>query len=221
MDLKTRRRKDENPMSLRNVFYTLALTGVLLFTAEQAFPQEKIKGDEKASAVSQDMIKKWTEAATPGEPHRLLEQLVGKWEIASRVWYEGPGKPPVEFKAAAEVKWVMDGRFLQEDATAEVMGMPHKSMAFTGYDNLKKKYVISYIENTATSIVTADGTFDGSGKVMTLFGKFDEPMTGERDKVIKLVTRLVGPDKHIFEIYDMVGTPDEFKALEMTYVRKR
>jgi hypothetical protein len=208
-------------MNLRNVFCGIAMAGVLLFPAELGFGQERSKGDEKASAASQEMMKRWTEAATPGEPHKLLSQYVGKWEVSTRMWFEGPGKPPVETKATVEGKWIMDGRFVQEDATSEMMGMPHKSIGVTGYDNIKKKYVISYIDNMTTSICTAEGTLDESGKVMTLFGKFDEPMTGERDKVIKFVTRLIGPDKRIFEIYDLVGTPDEFKSMEMTYARKR
>ncbi|HKG20448.1 MAG TPA: DUF1579 domain-containing protein [Blastocatellia bacterium] len=208
-------------MNLRNVFYGIAMTGLLLFPVEQSFAQEKSKGDEKASAMSQEMVKKWTEAATPGEPHKLLDQFVGKWEVSMRMWMEGPGRPPAEAKATVEGKWILDGRFVQEDSTSQIMGMPHRSIGITGYDNIKKKYVISYIENMATAICTAEGTLDESGKVMTLFGKLDEPMTGERDKVIKFVTRLIGPDKRIFEIYDLVGTPDEFKSIEMTYARKR
>ncbi|HVF88705.1 MAG TPA: DUF1579 domain-containing protein [Blastocatellia bacterium] len=208
-------------MNLRNVFCGIAMAGVLLFPAELAFAQEKSKGDEKAPAMSQEMMKRWMDAATPGEGHKLLDQFVGKWEVSTRMWIEGPGKPPAETKATVEGKWIMDGRYVQEDSTSQVMGMPHKSIGITGYDNIKKKYVMSYIDNMGTSIYTAEGTLDESGKVMTLFGKFDEPMTGERDKIIKFVTRLVGPDKHIFEIYDLVGTPDEFKSLEMTYARKR
>ena len=208
-------------MNLRSVFCRALLAVVLLFSAVEVFSQEKSKGNEKAPAMSEEMMKRWMDAATPGDSHKLLDQFVGKWEVASRVWLEGPGKPPTEGKAAAEIKWILDGRYVQEDATAQVMGMPHKSIGITGYDNIKKKYVMSYIDNMATGIYTGEGTLDASGKVMTLFGKFDEPMTGERDKVIKFVLRLAGPDKHIFEIYDLVGTPDEFKSVEMTYVRKR
>jgi hypothetical protein len=208
-------------MNLRNIFCGIAMAGVLLIPAEHVFAQDKSKGGEKAPAISQEMMKRWTEAATPGESHKLLDQFVGKWDVSTRMWFEGPGKPPTEGKAAVEIKWILDGRFLQEDAASEMMGMPHKSIAITGYDNIKKKYVVSYMDNMGTAIFTGEGTIDESGKVMTLFGKFDEPMTGERDKVIKMVTRLIGPDKHTFEIYDLVGTSSEFKSLEMTYVRKR
>lgn len=208
-------------MNLRNIFCGITMAGVLLIPAELVFPQDKSKGGEKTPAMSEEMMKKWAEAGTPGEPHKVLDQFVGKWDVATRVWMEGPAKPPVEMKATAEVKWILDGRFLQEDASCQMMGMSQKSIAVTGYDNLKKKYVVSYIDNMSTALFTGEGTLDASGKVMTLFGKFDEPMTGERDKVIKFVTRLIGPDKHIFEIYDLVGTPNEFKSLEMTYVRRR
>lgn len=208
-------------MNLRNIFCGIAMAGVLLIPVEQVFPQDKSKGGEKAPAITEEMMKKWAEAGTPGDPHKVLDQFVGKWDISTRMWFEGPAKPPMEVKATAEIKWILDGRFVQEDATCQMMGMSQKSIGVTGYDNLKKKYVITYMDNTSTAIYTGEGMLDESGKVMTLFGKFDEPMTGERDKVIKFVTRLIGPDKHIFEIYDLVGTPSEFKSLEMTYVRRR
>ena len=208
-------------MNLRNVFCGILLAGALLFSAGEVFSQEKSKGNEKAPAMSEEMMKKWADASTPGDPHKLLDQFVGKWEVSSRMWLEGPGKPPTDGKAASEIRWILDGRFVQEDYSSQMMGMPHRSIGITGYDNVKKKYVMSYIDNMATSIYTCEGTLDESGKVMILFGKFDDPMTGERDKVNKFVTRMVGPDKHIFEIYDQVGTPGEFKFMEMTYVRKR
>ena len=207
-------------MNLRNIFCGMALAVALLFPLNPAFAQENNSGD-KAPAMSAEMMKKWAEAATPGEAHKLLNHLVGKWEVTSRMWFEGPGKPPVESKSTSESKWIMDGRFVQEEATAQMMGQTHKSLNITGYDNIRKKYVASHIENMGTAIYSAEGTLDQTGKVMTLFGKFDEPMTGERDKLTKMVIRLIGPDKYIFEMYDLVGTPDEFKAMEMTYVRKR
>lgn len=208
-------------MNLRKIFCGMALAMALSFPPDPAFAQESSKGGEKAPAISPEMMKRWEEAATPGEAHKLLNHLVGKWEVTSRMWFEGPGKPPIESKSASESKWIMDGRFVQEEATAQMMGQIHKSLNIIGYDNIKKKYVTSHIENMGTSIYTAEGTLDQTGKVMTMFGKFDDPATGERDKLLKFVTRLIGPDKYVFEMYDMVGTPDEFKSMEMTYVRKR
>jgi hypothetical protein len=71
-----------------------------------------------------------------------------------------------------------------------------------------------------TAMYTARGTADADGKVITFNGLMDEPTTGEKDKKIKYVTRIIDDNKHVFEGWDQVGTPNEFKAFEVTYTRK-
>jgi hypothetical protein len=204
------------------MMFVFVMACALALTANQTFSQEKVgnKNEAKPAVDMQEMMKKWAEAARPGEPHKLLDQFVGKWDTATRVWME-PGKPPMETKGTADVKWIMDGRYILEESAGQIMGQPHKGMGITGYDNFKQKYVSSWIENMSTGMYTSEGTVDQSGKVLTLHGKIDEPMTGERDKLVRFVARLISKDKHVFEIYDLVGRPDEFKAVEITYTRKQ
>ena len=196
----------------------------MTISAGKGFSQEKnehAKGDAKASADMQEMMKKWLEVATPGESHKFLDQLTGKWDITIRMWPEGPAKPAIETKGSSEAKWILDGKFLLEESTGQMMGMPFRSMNTMGYDNYKKKYVVSYIDNMSTAIFTGEGKLDLDKKVMTSFGKMDEFMTGERDKPVKYVTRFISKDKHVFEAYDEVGSPNEFKAFEIIYTRKQ
>jgi hypothetical protein len=193
----------------------------LLGAAPAARAQKNRARKHPAPPSQEEMMKRWQEAATPGEGHKVLEQFVGEWETTTRMWMEGPAKPAAESKGTSVVSWVMDGRFIQQESTGQMMGMPHRGVGFTGYDNFKKKYVMSWIDNTATALYTGEGTADRDGKVMTFYGKMDEPMTGEKNKTIRYVTRIIDRDKHVFEIYDLVGTPNEFKALEIIYTRKK
>ena len=85
----------------------------------------------------------------------------------------------------------------------------------------KKRYVISHIDNLGTAISSGEGKLDLSKQVMTTFGKMDDPTMDERDKPVKYVTRVVSKDKYVFEIYDEVGSPNEFKMLEITYTRSK
>jgi hypothetical protein len=102
-----------------------------------------------------------------------------------------------------------------------MMWMAWKGMGVTGYDNFKKKYVFTFLDNMGTAILTGEGDFDAKNNVMTSYGKMDEPLTGEKNKTVKYVTRILSKDKHVFEIYDLVGTPHEFKVIEMVYTRKQ
>jgi hypothetical protein len=207
-------------MKLRITLCAIATLGTLMLAAGPARSQEKAKGEAKQAVDMQEMMKKWMEAATPGEPHKLLSQFVGKWDTLTRMWMDGSGKVAAESKGTSDIKWILDGRFLLEESTGQVMGMPYKGMIITGYDNYKKRYVFSYVDNMGTANYTGEGTVDLSGKIMTLQGKMDDPMLGERDKPVKYVTRIVSKDQHVFEIYDLAGTPQEFKAVEIVYTRK-
>lgn len=171
-------------------------------------------------AETQEMIQEWLKAQAPGEPHRFLDRFVGEWDTSSLMWWAGPTEPATESNGTAEIKWILDGRFLLEEQNSEMMGKPQRGMGLTGYDNFRKKYISTYLDNLQTSIYKSEGTLDRSGKVITYHGKMDEPTTGELDKLFKCVVRIIDKDKHVFEVYDLVGTPEEFKAVETTYSRK-
>jgi len=208
---------------MRMLACTLAVAVALVLNAGLAHARQndgKSKGSEPSPAQMQEMMKKWMEAATPGAPHKYLDQFAGKWETTMRMWM-GPTSTPIENKGSAESRWILDGRFLLEESSAQMMGMPYRGMLFMGYDNFKKKYVISYADNMSTAIFSASGDMDAGGKVMTLYGRMDEPMTGEKDKLVKYITRILSKDKYVLEAYDLVGTPNEFKAMEITYTRKQ
>jgi Protein of unknown function (DUF1579) len=211
-------------MKLRILLCTIAFACASLLSAERGFSQEnksREKDAAKPAADMQEMMKKWMEFAAPGQAHKHLDYFVGKWDTAVRMWWEGASKPPTETKGAAEIKWIMDGRFLLEESSGQMMGMPWRGMSITGYDNFKKKYIMSYLDNMATGIYTGEGKFDQANKVLTSFGKMDEPMTGEHDKTIKYVIRTLSKDKYVLEMFDEVGGPSEFKAVEITYTRKQ
>ena len=204
-------------MKLRMFLFAIAIAGALVLSISRTDAQDKAKPE----ADMQEMMKKWAEFSTPGEGHKMLEQFVGKWDTTIRMWPEGPGKPPAESKGSCETKWVLDGRFLLEESAGQMMGMPYKSLNLIGFDNYKKKYIMSYADSLGTAIYTGEGKLDPSNKVMTSFGKMDDFMTGDRDKPVKYVMRIVSKDKHVFEIYDEVGSPNEYKVLEITYTRKQ
>jgi Protein of unknown function (DUF1579) len=209
-------------MKMRMLILTTALAIAVILNAGLAAAQQKdgkAKQKEPSASEMQEMMKKWMELGTPGAAHKFLDQLAGKWDITMLMWM-APNTTPNEMKGTSETRWILDGRFLLEEGNSQMMGMPHRSMGLTGYDNFKKKYIISYMDNLGTAIYSAAGELDAAGKVMTLYGKMDEPMTGEKDKTVKYVMRIVSKDKYIFEAYDFVGKPNEFKAMEAIYTRK-
>ena len=135
---------------------------------------------EKKHAKQMDpqaMMELYQKLATPGEPHKQLASLAGSWNTKTKEWIE-PGKPPTEAAGSAEMKMLLDGRFLQQDFTSEMMGQPYTGMGITGYDNLSKKYVSIWLDTMGTGPFMMEGTGSADGKTITLKGQHTEPGGG-------------------------------------------
>jgi hypothetical protein len=101
-----------------------------------------------------------------------------------------------------------------------MMGMPVEGTGIIGFDNMNRKYVMSWIDNMGTSLLTANGNSDTAGTVFTFFGTMDELMTGEHDKTVKYVYRMHGRNSYTFEIHDMTIPEPNTKVVEIVYTRK-
>jgi hypothetical protein len=105
--------------------------------------------DKKPSQMdTQAMMDTYKQLATPGEPHKLLASLAGSWTTTTKEWME-PGKPPTESTGSAEMKMLLDGRFLQQDYNSVMMGQPYSGIGLSAYDNLRKRYVSTWIDSMA------------------------------------------------------------------------
>jgi hypothetical protein len=65
------------------------------------------------------------------------------------------------------------------------------------------------------------GAMDKDGKSVTMWGKMDDPMTGEKDKKVKYVVRFVDKDTQVFETYDVTAYGDKKPTMEITYKRQK
>jgi hypothetical protein len=191
----------------------LALVGVTpLFASDDA--------DTAPAIDSEEMMRRWQEATTPGKGHEFLERFVGSWDYTSKVWMGGPESEPMQSSGTSENRWILDGHYLEQDATGTMMGRPFTGLGITGYDNYKQKYVSMLIDSMSTAIYTMEGFLDRTGAVLTTYGTMDEYVTGEHDKMVRYVTTWVDDDHHTFEVYDLHGGID-FKVMELAYTRRK
>src|SRR5687767_7477072 len=87
-------------------------------------------------ATKQELMKKWTEASTPGTQHDVLKGMAGQWKYTSK-WWENAKATPQESTGTSSMKLILGGRFLQHETKGKAMGMPFEGVGITGYDNLK------------------------------------------------------------------------------------
>jgi hypothetical protein len=165
----------------------------------------------------QAMMEAYAKLATPGEPHKQLASLAGSWTTKTKEWME-PGKPPMESTGSAEMKMLLDGRFLQQEFNGDMMGKAYHGIGITAYDNLRKRYVSTWIDSMGTGIFTMEGTAGADGKTITLKGQHAELDGGQMSH--RAVWKIVDANTQTFDMYGTHKGGKEMKMMEITYTRK-
>lgn len=188
----------------------------LCFVLMASVVMAKDKKAEK-SMDPQAMMEIYTKLATPGEQHKQLASLAGSWTTKTKEWME-PNKPPVESTGSAEMKMLLDGRYLQQELTGQMMGQPFSGIEITAYDNLLKRYVTTWMSNTGTGIFMMEGTASADGKTITLKGQHAEPGGGYMKH--RAIWKIVDSNTQTFDMYGAHHGGKEWKMMEIAYTRK-
>lgn len=168
------------------------------------------------SQTNDDNMKAMMAAATPGENQKMLAKSAGSWSAAVTMWMQ-PGTPATTSTATATNEVVMDGRYLRAKVKGNMMGMPFEGEGITGYDNVKKQFVNSWIDNMGTGIMSMTGTWDASTKSIVYTGSMMDPVSG-KDTPFKEVWKFVDDNHQVLEMYYSAGG-QEFKSMEIKYTR--
>lgn len=175
----------------------------------------------KPSPEMEEMMKKIMELGAPGESHKRLEPLVGKWELDIRTWMS-PDAPPDVSKGKCEWKWILGGRQLQQDITGPgptPNAPPFHGLGLLGYDNMKKQYHYFWFDDMWTGVMIGYGTADASGKVITVSGEGPDPLTGQLNKKWRGVIKIENNDKNTYEMYSTGPDGKESKDMEIVFTR--
>ena len=188
---------------------------VALFVAAPAAAQEA----EAAAGHDEEMMQKWAEYATPGEAHERLAKLAGDWDYTMK-WWMSPDAEPEESSGTMSAALTMDGRFLVEEWDGTAMGQPFNGRGTTGYDNFNQEYVSTWIDNMGTGIMVSTGKYDEAQDALVTTGTFDDIMTGEKDKTMRGVQKILDDNTVHFEAYVPGQDGQEFKTMEIHATRK-
>lgn len=173
-----------------------------------------------------EMMKQMMELAKLNENHKLLGEFVGNWSYAMKMWM-APGAPPSESKGSAVCKAIMDGRYFvsENNGTFKMPGpdgktkeMNFKGIATDAYDNVKKKFVSSWLDNMGTGIYLSEGTYDAVTKTFTYTSEM-EMVPGAKSKVRQTI-KVTDADHRTFEFFEDRGT-GETKTMEINFTRMK
>ncbi|MET3880306.1 MULTISPECIES: DUF1579 domain-containing protein [Chitinophaga] len=170
-----------------------------------------------AQQDSAAMMKAWAEYMTPGPAHQKMAEADGEWTADMTMW-ERPDAPPSKSTGAATYKMILGGRYCEGRYTANMMGMDFEGISTMAYDNAKKKYISTWVDNMGTGIMVMEGKPTSSGEGLEFTGKGLDPTTG-KDYDMRQVLTWQDKDHHTMEMYRKVNGK-EFKEMEIKYTRK-
>ena len=175
-----------------------------------------------------DMMKQMMEMSKLNENHKLLSSLDGNWDYTIKFWMNpDPNAKPQESKGTATRKSIMGGRYVMMDVSGK-MQMPgedgkmkditFKGMGMEGYDNVKKKFVASWIDSMGTGIEFSEGTYDPATKSFTYTSEM-EPVPGMKTS-IREVIKIADDSNMMLEWYENQGGQEK-KTMEISYTKKK
>lgn len=205
-------------MKARICFGTGSLAALALCAAT-ACMSTKDSTNTPAAMSEAEMQAKWTEYATPSAGHQALQQRIGKWSMVVKMTM-APGAPPVVSNGTSEHKWVMDGRFVEDTTESEVMGQPFHGKGLVGYDNLKKKYVSTWIDNMSTGVMTGQGTYDAAHKTWNFTTEQPNFASGTYSKA-RSVEKFTDNDHFVMQMFGPGPDGKEMMGMEIEYTRMK
>jgi hypothetical protein len=185
---------------------TISFLSVILLTASL-----------RLAAQSDDNMKAWMNYMTPSDMHKELAKSVGTWIGETTMWM-APGAQPMKSASKMVYTMIMGGRYLSGTATGNINGMPFEGMSIVGYDNAKKIFEQSWVDNMGTGIMKLEGPWDDATKSAIMKGTETDPMSGKQISVKETIT-IVSDNSQLIQMF-MIG-PDgkEMKTMEIKYTR--
>jgi len=179
--------------------------------------QEPARGHEGQMTPEQQAEREaWAKAAQPGPEHKLLDYMVGAWDVNGKFWMS-PEDEPTPISGTSDAKWILGGRFVHYVFKGDDPEHAFEGSGCTGYDNIQKKYISIWMDTEMTGWVTDVGTYDAAAKTFTYTGEFRTPMgqTVKSRSTIKLVSN----DEHVLTMYHTKPGQKENRVMELVYKR--
>jgi len=171
---------------------------------------------EASSMDSAAIMKAWIDYSTPGEMQKWLAAQDGKWKGEMTSFEEG--KEGAKEEMTQENKMIMGSRYQESTVKGKMMGMDFEGRSLMGYDNAKKKFVCSWIDNMGTGIMMTEGTYNQANKTLDMKGLMTDPTSGKNTSV-RQVYHIIDEKNQTMEMYCVVAGK-EIMTMEIKLTKK-
>ncbi|MEP6611310.1 MAG: DUF1579 family protein [Mucilaginibacter sp.] len=159
-----------------------------------------------------------TRLAATNQNHQLLAGITGSWTFTGKHTFAGSNHRPIEFVGSMVRKAFWDDRYFTSEVTGQDIPMPWSNgkpvtlheMMTEGYDNVKGKFVSSYINNEfETGIILLEGNYNGGTKIITYDGETLSPPGGNLPagtmRKFHVLLKFIDDNHYTLEWHESVG----------------
>jgi hypothetical protein len=195
----------------------------LIFAGLRATADPPDAADQKMQLPpgwTEDDMKAYLAAITPGPMHEVLRQGVGVWDCVNQNWLL-PDAPPMVTRSVTTVTPVMDGRFVQVEVAGEMPGMPdYQGRGLFGYDNAAGQLVTTWIDNRSTGIMNGTGERSDDGATITWTYAVHCPII-DGPTSFKQIETVTGPNTKTLQMYMRdPKSGQEFRMMQTDMTRR-
>ncbi len=104
-------------------------------------------------------------------------------------------------KAVCESKMILGGRYQQSTYIGNIDGMPFEGVNTLAYDNARKIYISTWVDNMGTGIMYMEGTYDAVTTTMNFKGKATDVVSG-KDIEVREIFKIVDDKTHSMEMFE-------------------
>lgn len=166
------------------------------------------------------MEKAWMAYATPGPMHQLMASSNGTWTGEATMWMS-PDSLPTKSTIKTVNKSIYNGLYQESVNTGSFMNQPFEGKSIMGYDNTKKKFFSTWVDNMGSGIMMMEGTYDSTSKTFNFIGQGTNFMDGS-DCTIKETFQIVDDNTHVMKMWGPdFKTGKEFQTMEIRMTRNK
>ena len=185
----------------------------------QPKPKTKAKPAKKSApqAMSEEaMMAQWQAAMTPSAGHARLMSMVGTWR-ATTTFTMAPGDAPQVHGGTSVHRLVLGGRYLEQVYKGTAMGMPFEGIGYTGYDNVQKRYVGSWMDTMGTGVMHSLGVGRPTDERIDFASEAIEPSGKKRE--FESIIRIRDHEHHSYEMWTTDPGGKKFRTMIVEYER--
>lgn len=160
--------------------------------------------------------------ALPGEQHRWLQPLVGRWNVEMRVFV--PGQTPLVSKdMSARREWILGGRYLREELEGVFAGNRSTRIAVLSFNNLDERWELVTIDTFEPGQMWYASQATGTPARFALHGASTEagmsaqPSGRKRD--LRFEFEIVDANRNVQRIFVKYPAQPEYLFVEQTFTR--